>query len=126
MGIRIAVLLSGSGTTLQNILDKAAAGELDVEVACVLSSRKAAYGLERARTQGVPAVAIPYKDYNDSDAFNEALWSQIRKYDVDLVVLAGFMSLLHVPPDFRNRIINVHPAPDSRLLRQGHVRPPRA
>jgi len=110
MALRLAVLLSGSGTTLQNILDHIGRGALDAEVCCVISSRKGVYGLERARKHNIPAITIAFKEYPDSAAFNEAIWTEVRKYNVDLVALAGFMSLLHVPADFLNRMMNVHPA----------------
>ena len=110
MAIKLAVLLSGSGTTLQNLIDRIERGELDAEIAVVISSRKEVYGLERARNHGIHAATVAFKDYDDSHAFNQAIWTEIRKYPVDLVVLAGFMSLLEVPDDFVNRIMNVHPA----------------
>jgi phosphoribosylglycinamide formyltransferase-1 len=110
MPLTVAVLLSGNGTTLQNILDRAAAGELDARVVCVISSRANVFGLERARRAGVPAVAMPRKNYATAESFGEAVWSEVRKHAPGLVVLAGFMSLLQIPPDFRGRIMNVHPA----------------
>lgn len=110
MSIQLAVLLSGSGTTLQNILDHGAAGTLDARVSVVVSSRPDVYGLVRAREAGVPAVVCARRDYPAMAAFNEDIWNAVRAHGVDLVVLAGFMTLLHVPPDFHNRIMNVHPA----------------
>lgn len=110
MPLRIAVLLSGNGTTLQNILDRTAEGLLDVEVVCAISSRGGVYGLERAKNAGVHAMAIPRKDYPTVEAFGGAVWKEIRRHEPGLVVLAGFMSLLPIPPDFRHRIMNVHPA----------------
>lgn len=110
MPVKLAVLLSGSGTTLQNIIDHIDRGELDAAVACVISSRHGVYGLERARKHGIPAVTVAFRDHGNAAAFNQAIWDEIRKHNVDLVVLAGFMSLLDVPGDFHNRIINVHPA----------------
>ncbi len=110
MAIRLAVLLSGSGTTLQNIIDHIERGALDATVACVIASRRDAYGLERARKHGIPAMAVPRKDFPDDAAFNDAIWAEVRRHDPDLVVLAGFMLLLHVPGDFRDRIMNIHPA----------------
>jgi len=110
MPLRIAVLLSGSGTTLQNILDRAAKDLLDVEVVCVVASRADAFGLERAKRAGIHAVAIPRKDFDSADAFGDAVWTEIRRHEPGLVVLAGFMSLLPIPADFKNRIMNVHPA----------------
>jgi phosphoribosylglycinamide formyltransferase-1 len=110
MKLRVAVLLSGSGTTLQNILDRAAAGSLDVEVVCVVASREDAYGLERARQAGIPAQAVVRKDFADADAFSAAVWAIVDQRDPGLVVLAGFMSLLRVPAKYDGKIMNVHPA----------------
>lgn len=110
MAIRLAVLLSGSGTTLQNIIDHIGQGALDATVECVIASRRNVYGLERARNHGIPAIALPRREYADDAAFNDAIWAEVRRHEADLVALAGFMSLLHVPGDFHNRIMNVHPA----------------
>ena len=110
MGIRIAVLLSGSGTTLQNILDCCAAGEIDGEVVCVYSSRSDAYGLVRAAEVNIPNGAISRKDHDSVDAFSDAIWEKVNTHEPDLIVLAGFMSLIHVPARYRGRIMNVHPA----------------
>ena len=110
MPVKLAVLLSGSGTTFQNILDHIADGTLDAEACVVVASRKDAYGLVRAEQAGVPAVALPRKDFPSVAAMNDAIWAEIRRHEVDLVLLAGFMSLLSVPPDFDGRIMNIHPA----------------
>ncbi len=110
MAAKLAVLLSGSGTTLQNIINRIEAGELDAAVSCVISSRADAYGLERARKHGITHKAIARKEFPDSAAFNRALWAQVGACKVDLVVLAGFMCQLEVPEAFENRIMNVHPA----------------
>jgi len=110
MALKLAVLLSGSGTTLQNILDHSARGTLDAEVVFVLSSRDGVYGLERARGHNVPTAVMRRKDFVDTHTFSESVWQAIRPHNVDLVVLAGFMSLLEIPPDFEHRVINTHPA----------------
>lgn len=110
MAIKLAVLLSGSGTTLQNILDRIAANEIDARVVCVISSRADAYGLERAKIAGIPAIAVPRKNFDSVDAFGEAVWREVSNHRADLVVLAGFMSLITVPREYVNRIMNVHPA----------------
>jgi phosphoribosylglycinamide formyltransferase-1 len=111
VALKLAVLLSGGGTTLQNIIDRIEAGELDAEAVCVISSRHGVKGLARAQNHGIPAYAVAKKDYaGDFAAFNRALWAPIREHGAELVVLAGFMSLIEVPPDYENRIINVHPA----------------
>jgi formyltetrahydrofolate-dependent phosphoribosylglycinamide formyltransferase len=108
--LKIAVLLSGGGTTLQNLIDRIGAGELNAQIQCVVSSRADAYGLVRAAEHRIPSALVTRTEFSDKVAFSAALWSEIRKYDVDLVVMAGFMSLLDVPDDFTNRIVNVHPA----------------
>ena len=109
MPIRLAVLLSGNGSTLENLMGRIAQGELDAAIQCVVSSRKDAFGLERARRNGIPALAVHRKDYATWREFDAALWNALGEYDIDLVALAGFMSLLSVPPPFANRIMNVHP-----------------
>jgi formyltetrahydrofolate-dependent phosphoribosylglycinamide formyltransferase len=110
MALRVAVLLSGSGTTLQNFIDLIARDELNAEIVCVISSKEDAYGLTRAQEHGIPAIACHRKSYEgDLATFNDDIWKTIREHDAELVVLAGFMSLLEVPEDYANRIINVHP-----------------
>ncbi len=110
MSLRLGVLLSGSGTTLQNFIDRIDGGELDASIEVVVGSRTGAYGLERARRHGIPAVAVPRKDYGSVSSFSAAVWEHLEPHRVDLVVLAGFMSLLAVPETYVNRIMNVHPA----------------
>jgi len=111
MAINIAVLLSGGGTTLQNIIDHIEAGKLDANIACVVSSRPDVFGLERAAKHGLPTATVSRKEFAaDVEAFNAAVWNVLRQYDLDMIALAGFMSLLHVPPEFENRIMNTHPA----------------
>jgi formyltetrahydrofolate-dependent phosphoribosylglycinamide formyltransferase len=108
--IKLAVLLSGSGSTLQNIMDRIDQNTLQATVACVVSSRHGVYGLERARLKGIPAHTVARKDYQDVQAFGAAIWDTLIPYAPDLVVLAGFMSLLPIPADYQNRVMNVHPA----------------
>lgn len=110
MALKVAVLLSGSGTTLQNLIDRTRAHELDIEFVCVVSSRSDAYGLERARKHDIPAIPIVRMDYDSLAAFNTEIWDTVRRHGAELVVLAGFMSLLVIPDDFENRVVNVHPA----------------
>ncbi len=107
---KIAVLLSGSGTTLQNILDRIDAGELSVEVALVVSSLSKAYGLDRAKSHNVPAAVVRRKDFEDMESFSRAIFGKIDAAGVELAVCAGFMVKLAVPPHWAGKIINVHPA----------------
>jgi formyltetrahydrofolate-dependent phosphoribosylglycinamide formyltransferase len=106
----MAVCLSGSGTTLENFFERVRSGELPAEVACVVSSRADAYGLTRARSRGVPAFVVPRRRYASLDAFTDAVFEPVRGLGAELVALAGFMVRVGVPPDYRGRIMNVHPA----------------
>jgi phosphoribosylglycinamide formyltransferase 1 len=110
MPIKIAVLISGSGTTLQNIIDCCASGDINGDIVCVYASRTDAYGLTRAENSGIPNKAIPRKEFSSKDDFSNAIWDEIDAHAPDLIVLAGFMSLINVPIDFEGRIMNVHPA----------------
>ena len=91
MAIKLAVFLSGNGTTLQNIIDRCASGELDASVVCVVSSREKAYGLERARAAGIPAIAVPRKGFKDSEALGRAIWSGVREFGRDRVGVWGWL-----------------------------------
>jgi phosphoribosylglycinamide formyltransferase-1 len=108
--IRLAVLLSGGGTTLQNLLDRAADGRLDARVVQVVSSNPAAYGLERARTAGVPAAVVERKACPSRGEFSRRIFDACRGAGADLVCMGGFLQLVEVPPDFSNRVLNIHPA----------------
>ena len=110
---RIAVLVSGGGTNLQALLDAQGRGGLsDGEIAVVISSKPGVYALERAGKAGVEALTVARKDYPDAESFCRALLETLETRGIDLVVLAGFLSIL--TPEFvrtyENRIINVHPA----------------
>ncbi|HUW61560.1 MAG TPA: phosphoribosylglycinamide formyltransferase [Candidatus Bathyarchaeia archaeon] len=110
MAMKLAVLLSGGGTTLENIFTHIETGKLDASVACVISSRHGVYGLERAKNHGVPAITIARKDFADTPSFSRAVWGEVRAHNPGLVVLAGFMSLLDIDPAYNGKIMNVHPA----------------
>jgi formyltetrahydrofolate-dependent phosphoribosylglycinamide formyltransferase len=108
--LQIAVLLSGSGTSLENLFEHIARGEVDAEIALVISSKEGAFGLERARRRGVPAVAVSRKKLPEIGAFNDALHAELARYDVDLVACLGFLSLFELRGKFEGRTLNVHPA----------------
>ena len=109
---RIVVLISGNGTNLQAVLDACASGSLNAEVAAVLSNRASAYGLERARLAGVPAVALPKPKDLDRQVYDQQLTDLVQSYRPDWVVLAGWMRLLSQVflNRFAGRVINLHPA----------------
>jgi phosphoribosylglycinamide formyltransferase 1 len=110
--ITLGVLISGSGTNLQAILDAIAARRLDARVALVLSNKAAAGGLERARAAHVATMALDHRAYEGREAFDAAVVEALRRHGVEWVVLAGFMRIVtHVLLDaFPMRVINIHPA----------------
>jgi phosphoribosylglycinamide formyltransferase-1 len=108
--LNLAVLLSGSGRTLENLQQAITAGCLSARVAIVVSSQSNAYGLVRARQHDIDAVAVPRRNYPDLQAFNEAINAVLTHYSIDLVVLAGFLSLYNPPPALVGCVMNVHPA----------------
>ena len=110
MPFRLAVLLSGSGTTLENLFAHIDRGELPAEVAVVVSSKPDTFGLERARRRGVPTAVIVRRKYDSTVAFADAVFQEVDAFQPDLVVLAGFMVLLKIPRRYAGRVVNVHPA----------------
>jgi formyltetrahydrofolate-dependent phosphoribosylglycinamide formyltransferase len=108
--VRLAVLLSGSGTTLQNLLDRIADGSLPASIAVVIASRTDAGGLQRARQAGIPAVVVTRSDFDGVDLFNDALHRELDRHRFDLIVLAGFLSPLQLRQRYVGRVLNVHPA----------------
>jgi formyltetrahydrofolate-dependent phosphoribosylglycinamide formyltransferase len=108
--IRLAVLLSGGGRTLQNFIDLIAKGDLDASVEVVVASNSTADGLQRARDAGIDAHVVRLRDFETNDAFSEAITRVLDDYKIDLVVGAGFTQLYKYPPKFKDRMLNVHPA----------------
>lgn len=108
--IRLAVLVSSGGTTLQNLLDRIADGRLRAEIAVVISNNADAFALDRARRDGIPAVVVERKAAGSLSEFSRRIFEHFRQARVDLVCLAGFLQLIDVPDDFRGRVMNIHPA----------------
>ena len=111
--LKIAVLVSGGGTNLQAIMDAIDNGTItNTEIAVVISNNKNAYALERVKNHGVEAICISPKDYENRADFNEDFLNRLNSYNVDLVVLAGFLVVLpeKMIETYRNRIINIHPS----------------
>jgi phosphoribosylglycinamide formyltransferase-1 len=108
--VRLAVLISGSGTTLQNLLDHIADGGLQAQIVLVISNRVDAFGLRRAEQAEVPTDVIVPKDYASREEFSQCIFDRCRQAHVDLVCLAGFLQLLQIPKDFQGRVMNIHPA----------------
>jgi phosphoribosylglycinamide formyltransferase-1 len=108
--IRLAVLISGSGSTLQNLIDHVGAGTLPVQIAQVISSNPQAYGLTRAEKAGIPATFVRRKACKSGEEFSERIFTICREIRADLVCLAGFLQLIEIPDDFLGRVLNIHPA----------------
>jgi formyltetrahydrofolate-dependent phosphoribosylglycinamide formyltransferase len=108
--LRLAVLISGGGTTLLNLTEHIRSKALPAEVALVICSNDKAAGVERARQLGLPVQVIARRRFDGVGSFSLAVFDTIRRADAQLVCLAGFLSLLEIPGDFAWRIINVHPS----------------
>jgi phosphoribosylglycinamide formyltransferase-1 len=108
--LRVAVLLSGEGTSLENLFEQIESGALNAQIVAVISSKENAGGLERARRRGVPALAVPRNQYPDSGKFNDAIHAELDQREIDLVACLGFLSPFETRGKFDGRAINVHPA----------------
>ena len=110
---RIAVMVSGGGTNLQALLDAAAAGKIPHgEFALVIASTPSAYALERAKKAGIESTVVRRKDYPDQDSFDQAIVDVLHEHKIDMVILAGYLSILGgiMIEAYRDRIINIHPS----------------
>jgi formyltetrahydrofolate-dependent phosphoribosylglycinamide formyltransferase len=108
--LRVAVLLSGEGTSLENLLERIDAGQVPARVVVVIASKEKAGGLARAERRGIPAVALPRKSFPDVARFNDAIHAELAKHAIDLVACLGFLSIFELRGRFEGRAINVHPA----------------
>jgi len=110
--LRVVVLISGSGSNLQALIDGVANGDLPIEIAAVISNRPDVFGLTRAAQAGIPTVVLDHKGFSNREAFDQELMRAIDAYGPDLVVLAGFMRIL--TPEFTQhylgRMFNIHPS----------------
>lgn len=107
---KIAVLLSGGGTNLQSLIDNIE--DINAKIDIVISNRKAAYGLERAKLNNIDTLYLNQKDYESVEAFNDEIINELTTRNIDLVVLAGYLKILskRFIETYKNRIINVHPS----------------
>lgn len=108
--MRLVVLISGGGTTLKNLLAKRRAGQLDAEIALVISSNPAAGGLRIAEAAGIATRVVDRKQFADDEAYGEAIFAACRAVSPHWVVMGGFLTFVPIPPDFENRVLNIHPA----------------
>jgi phosphoribosylglycinamide formyltransferase-1 len=106
---KIAVLISGGGTTLKNLLEKIESGRVTAAVALVIASSPKAGGLRFAKEVNIPSLVIEQRSFADRGAFSRAIFDECRKAAVDLVVMGGFLKRLDIPPDYANRVVNIHP-----------------
>lgn len=112
MSIKLGVLISGSGTNLQALIDAIAAGKLDASIELVVSSRPSAYGLKRAEAAGIQTLTLSKEIYADPIVADEVIATELRRAGVDYVLMAGYMRMVHDPilASFPNRVVNIHPA----------------
>lgn len=106
----IAVLISGTGRTLKNLIDRAADGSLDVEIRLVVSSSRNASGMQYAEKAGIPIQIVESRDYENKEEFSQAVFAPCRKRGVKYVAMAGYLKLLAIPKDFVDRVLNIHPS----------------
>jgi phosphoribosylglycinamide formyltransferase-1 len=107
---KLAVLLSGGGRTLQNLLDEIAAGRLDATVQVVVASNSTALGLERAKQAGIDTAVVRRREFETLEAFSDAITAVLDRYEIDLVIGAGFTQRYLFPPKFKGRCLHIHPA----------------
>ena len=112
MSLRTVVLLSGTGTNFQAIVDRAASGPLDIELVATLSDRPDAQGLERARRAGIPAIAMPRGEFPDARSWWGGIAARLRALSPDVLVLAGFMRILpsELCEEYAGQVLNIHPS----------------
>lgn len=109
---KLGVLISGSGSNLQAIMDQCESGALPAKVSVVISNRADAYGLVRAKNKLIPSIFLDRSNYEDEKSYNLKILEILKKYEVDLVVMAGYMRLLgkEVLDAYPNKVLNIHPA----------------
>ena len=108
--IRLVALVSGGGTTLQNLIDRVASGALPARIAGVVSSRADAFGIARAERAGIPVSVVDAPPRRSRSGFAEEVWAAVRGFAPDLVCFAGWLHLLPIPADFRHKVLNIHPS----------------
>jgi len=105
----VAVLISGGGTTLCNLIGRVASGGLDIDIRLVVSNNPAARGLEFATDASIATAVVDHHEYSSDEQFSEAIFTRCRAAGARLVVMGGFLRFLPIPDDFENRVVNIHP-----------------
>ena len=108
--LALAVLVSGGGRSLENLAEVIARGELDAEIRRVVANKPGLGALERAARLELPTAVIPHADFDSAEAFSAAVFGELDEAGCELAVLAGFLRRLILPPRWRGRVINIHPA----------------
>jgi len=108
--LRVGVLLSGTGRTLDHLIAEMRGGRLAIEIVGVISSRGDVRGLARAKEEALPSVVLRRREFDSPASYGDAIAAQLRAWRVELVVMAGFLHLWKVPPDFAGRVMNIHPS----------------
>lgn len=106
----IAVLISGGGTTLQNLVDRIADGSLDARVGVVIASKAGIKGIERAQRAGLNVHVVSRKDFDSIESFSDRIFSICEDANIDMVCLGGWLSLLRIPDAWLGRVLNIHPS----------------
>ncbi len=109
---KLVVIISGSGSNLQQFINQIESGELNAEISAVISNRPDAYGLKRAEKAGIPTVVLDHTQFLDRESFDQSLAQIIHSYEPDLIILAGFMRILSdgFVKQFNDKLINIHPS----------------
>ncbi len=108
--IKLAILASGGGTTLQNLIDRIAAGQLDAQIKVVIASRPGIKAIDRAAAAVIKSFVVERKAFDSVEAFSDAIYRHCDEAKVDLICLAGWLSMLRIPERYRHRVMNIHPA----------------
>jgi len=108
--LRVAVLISGSGRTLKNFIDLAAAEQLPLDIRLVISSTPQASGLQHAGSAGIPTQVFQRREAASNEDYGRTIFEACRTAEVDFVLMAGFLKLVPVPDDFSGRVLNIHPS----------------
>ena len=107
--LNLAILISGSGTTLQNLIDKINDKTLNANIQIVISSAPDTYGIKRAEQNNIPVAMIQRKGFDNPEIFSNTIINEIEKYSVDLIILAGFLHLFKIPDKYTGKVMNIHP-----------------
>ena len=108
--LKLAVLISGSGTTLRNLIERSEAGTLPAEVEVVVSSKEGVFGLERARKHNIPTAVVEWTRIRDVQDFSYRITDVLGEFEPELVIMGGFLHLYKMPDEYKGRIMNIHPA----------------